>query len=583
MVPIGVLACALCTYADTHWVNPAGSNEPPYTTYATGAHNIQDAIDAASGGDTVRVAAGSYDLDTTVIVWDSLAFIGAGMDSTFFFWNGPEGLIMVHTYGYTYITGFDLNGNDVEYVRGVNLYSAKQPVEIAKCRIHDCEWELSAYWSILDMHDCEVTSEHFGVRLSPYQLKSIHHNTFYGWAKAIYCWSECEIFNNVFHVLYDYSAVSLVDNPDEMLVHNNLFLECGESIFVRNSDQAYICNNTIIGTTNEQFGPMDAAFNDPGQAISIINNIFLDCEGAITMAGAEQSPAICHFHYNCIWPPRDPLFVIYDLVDIDSSGVIFADPMLSSDSNFYLQAGSPCINSGDPTILDVDGSRSDMGMHGGPGGITYFYPEEAPARPDTLIGQPSGDTVELAWSPSSESDLAEYRLYRDTYSGFTPHAGNLLAAVNPEDTTYVDSIEGLEWDLYYVLTVINTAGLESSPSNEVAVLGTGILEEEEPTDPLPRTPYIVGNYPNPFNASTIIEYYIPDVGARPTLVQLVIYDAMGRKASALVNRKLYPGKHRVSWDGRTDSGDVVASGVYFARLNVWGYEFKSSVKLVMQK
>ncbi len=39
--------CSLTAYADTHWVNLNGLNQSPYGSYATGAHEIQDAVDVA--------------------------------------------------------------------------------------------------------------------------------------------------------------------------------------------------------------------------------------------------------------------------------------------------------------------------------------------------------------------------------------------------------------------------------------------------------------------------------------------------------------------------------------------------------
>ena len=57
------------------------------------------------------------------------------------------------------------------------------------------------------------------------------------------------------------------------------------------------------------------------------------------------------------------------------------DPMIVKDTSisammafdFHLQDYSPAIDAGDPSIFDVDGSRSDIGMFGGPGGEKYTY------------------------------------------------------------------------------------------------------------------------------------------------------------------------------------------------------------------
>ncbi len=52
----------------------------------------------------------------------------------------------------------------------------------------------------------------------------------------------------------------------------------------------------------------------------------------------------------------------------EGEGVIRADPLLvdPEGGDFGLDAGSPCVDAGDPDILDTDGTRSDMGAHGGP-------------------------------------------------------------------------------------------------------------------------------------------------------------------------------------------------------------------------
>ena len=75
-------------------------------------------------------------------------------------------------------------------------------------------------------------------------------------------------------------------------------------------------------------------------------------------------------------------------------------------------------------------------------------------------------------------------------------------------------------------------------------------------------PAITSVAPNPFNPSTRIGFSLPEPGA----TSLVIYDIRGRRVRTLVHRHMPAGNHAAVWDGRTDDGRPVASGVYFARL-----------------
>jgi hypothetical protein len=70
-------------------------------------------------------------------------------------------------------------------------------------------------------------------------------------------------------------------------------------------------------------------------------------------------------------------------------------------NNYLLQMFSPLIDAGDPNILDVDGSRSDVGLYGGPYGQSYEYKDLPPKKPKVypcdLTPNPSpqkGSTVE---------------------------------------------------------------------------------------------------------------------------------------------------------------------------------------------
>ena len=67
------------------------------------------------------------------------------------------------------------------------------------------------------------------------------------------------------------------------------------------------------------------------------------------------------------------------------------------------------------------------------------------------------------------------------------------------------------------------------------------------------------NYPNPFNPTTTITYNLD----QPGMVNLVIYDLLGRKVETLVDEIKTPGNYAVTWNA-----EGFASGVYFYRLDV---------------
>ncbi|HDY88801.1 MAG TPA: T9SS type A sorting domain-containing protein [bacterium] len=75
---------------------------------------------------------------------------------------------------------------------------------------------------------------------------------------------------------------------------------------------------------------------------------------------------------------------------------------------------------------------------------------------------------------------------------------------------------------------------------------------------------ILGNYPNPFNPNTTIEFSLPKAG----FVSLVVYDITGQKIRELVSGDMIHGIHSVVWNGRDENGIAVSSGVYISRLRM---------------
>jgi hypothetical protein len=108
----------------------------------------------------------------------------------------------------------------------------------------------------------------------------------------------------------------------------------------------------------------------------------------------------------------------------------------------------------------------------------------------------------------------------------------------------------------------------------------GIGEDGEIALVYPRSYRLYQNYPNPFNPSTTISYDIPD-GQERVDVGLRIYDLRGRLVRKLVDTESLPGRYAVQWDGRSDRGERVSSGVYFYQI-IAG-DFVSTRKLVVIK
>ena len=86
------------------------------------------------------------------------------------------------------------------------------------------------------------------------------------------------------------------------------------------------------------------------------------------------------------------------------------------------------------------------------------------------------------------------------------------------------------------------------------------------------------NFPNPFNPETVIRYALPQAST----VTLEVYNLLGQKVRTLVDHAPQPADfYLVSWDGRDERGEAIATGVYLYRL-VAG-QFVSTRKMVFMK
>ncbi|MCK4352787.1 T9SS type A sorting domain-containing protein [candidate division WOR-3 bacterium] len=98
---------------------------------------------------------------------------------------------------------------------------------------------------------------------------------------------------------------------------------------------------------------------------------------------------------------------------------------------------------------------------------------------------------------------------------------------------------------------------------------------EELFVPVPKVFYLSQNSPNPVRSVTTIPFGTP----KEARARLKIYDLTGKKVRTLMAGTVAAGHHTVTWNGRDDSGQKVAPGIYFYRLET--EQFKDTKKLIL--
>lgn len=147
--------------------------------------------------------------------------------------------------------------------------------------------------------------------------------------------------------------------------------------------------------------------------------------------------------------------------------------------------------------------------------------------------------------------------YVDTQYGFSEN----WFVLSPKDT--LDFIPG--WiDYFYFHAYLfdpDTIG-DNSGQFYVKVDWIGWVKIEENGINQISTFKLDQNYPNPFNSNTIIRYTID----RASMVEINVFNILGKKVASLLKKNKMPGSYSVTWDGTNEFGDHVNSGIYFYQI-----------------
>ncbi|MDP6597699.1 MAG: invasin domain 3-containing protein, partial [Candidatus Poribacteria bacterium] len=159
-------------------------------------------------------------------------------------------------------------------------------------------------------------------------------------------------------------------------------------------------------------------------------------------------------------------------------------------------------------------------------------------------------------------------------------ASNFGQSVVSTAPTITTSIELSTEQKYHIANAIDQ--LESnpnrSPAEEVAL---NVLQAILP-ERLPTQNQLLANYPNPFNPETWIPFQL----SQDADVTITIYDVHGRRIRRLQLGLMTAGRYVAAdqaayWDGKTETGKLVASGTYFYQIEAG--EYTETRKMIVLK
>jgi len=247
-------------------------------------------------------------------------------------------------------------------------------------------------------------------------------------------------------------------------------------------------------------------------------------------------------------------------------------------------AGLPGVSSGSAAWGDYDNDGSlDVLLTGS--GISRIYrndgapPNTPPAAPSDLTASVAGDQATLRWNASTDAETPSAGLTYNIRVGTTLGGGEVASAMADIANGYRrlpafgNAQQRLSWTVtlpslghyYWSVQAVDGAfaGSAFAPTQTIDTI-TGV---PDPQSTIPAVFALCQNTPNPFNPLTLIRYELP----RSARVQLGAYDVAGRLVRTLVDEDRPAGRYEMRWNGTSDRGGRLPSGVYFCRMQAGSF------------
>jgi hypothetical protein len=228
-------------------------------------------------------------------------------------------------------------------------------------------------------------------------------------------------------------------------------------------------------------------------------------------------------------------------------------------------------------VQDIEGNWHNLGNV-----PPRFYPDRALWLLDDK-GVVLGDEfkVKLSWDKYYAADELRYfvlseekpvKVWYQPVSAVNSENGEIIKKILDTDEEYATLLPGQTIELSF-------SARRAFPDmvRDFVLQTTGYYISLSKPAEIPKSYALLNNYPNPFNANTVILYNLPE----DTDVKLEVYNVLGQKVRVLVDEQQNAGYKTVVWDGKNDKGESVSSGIYFYKLETRDYT-KSKKMLLMK-
>lgn len=219
----------------------------------------------------------------------------------------------------------------------------------------------------------------------------------------------------------------------------------------------------------------------------------------------------------------------------------------------------------------------------------YSYVEDSPnIAINVWVGETEIDELPLEWIPATELNqvfsgtvdlfAGDHELIIDLTAPYNYRGNNLVVMIeHPYDEVIYD------WDNQFYVSYPN----ENINISLIDLATSPVLDPYSPTPVEYYAPFfpntslrfdvtsiqednyqinsvyvLKGNYPNPFNPVTLINFNVN----RQTNVKIDIYNLKGQKVRSLVDDIFMSGIHTLEWNGKDDNQRDVSSGVYLYKM-----------------